>query len=194
MNIPQRVRTPAYWAAETNEVRRCSWFYKGVDFRLIPYEEHVAEQLEEEYKDASHTGEWQRKIPLTSGETVIFNGPSDILHFLQSQSAEGWNTAVVSIKYELYKKKEETFNSIILSILQQNTEVRPRAVKRGTDEFTIDDGEPEQIDHLLFMVHGIGSACDLKFRKVEEVGKLQRRPSITINSLLLKKIETMSKK
>lgn len=51
--------------------------------------------------------------------------------------------------------------------------MRPRAVKRGTDEFTIDDGEPEQIDHLLFMVHGIGSACDLKFRKVEEVGKLQ---------------------
>lgn len=49
--------------------------------------------------------------------------------------------------------------------------MRPRAVKRGTDEFAIDDGEPEQIDHLLFMVHGIGSACDLKFRKVEEVGK-----------------------
>lgn len=42
-------------------------------------------------------------------------------------------------------------------------------MKRGTDDFAIEDGEPEQIDHLLFMVHGIGSACDLKFRKVEEV-------------------------
>lgn len=58
----------------------------------------------------------------------------------------------------------------MIGFKQQNTEVRPRAVKRGTDEFAIDDGEPEQIDHLLFMVHGIGSACDLKFRKVEEVG------------------------
>lgn len=48
---------------------------------------------------------------------------------------------------------------------------RSRAVKRGTDDFSIDDGEPEQVDHLLFMVHGIGSACDLKFRKVEEVGE-----------------------
>lgn len=42
-------------------------------------------------------------------------------------------------------------------------------VKRGTDEFSIEEGEPEQVDHLLFMVHGIGGACDLKFRKVEEV-------------------------
>lgn len=38
------------------------------------------------------------------------------------------------------------------------------------DEFDIDDGEPETVDHLLFMVHGIGSVCDLKFRAVEEVG------------------------
>lgn len=101
VNIPQRLRTPAYWTAENNEVRRCSWFYKGIDFRLIPYDEHVAEQLEEEYKDASHTGEWQRKIPLTSGETVVFNGPSDILHFLQSKSADEWNNEVVSLESRL---------------------------------------------------------------------------------------------
>lgn len=96
MNIEERKRTPAYWTAESNEVRRCSWFYKGKDFRLIPYEEDVAEQLEEEYKDAAHTGEWQRKIPLTSGETVVFNGPSDILHFLKSESTDGFNNAMVS--------------------------------------------------------------------------------------------------
>lgn len=96
VNIPARTRQSVYWSAECNEVRRCSWFYKGIDFRLIPYEENVAEQLEEEYREASHTGEWQRKIPLTTGETVIFNGPSDILHFLQSQSTDGWNNTVVS--------------------------------------------------------------------------------------------------
>lgn len=54
-------------------------------------------------------------------------------------------------------------------------------MKRGTDEFAIDDGEPEQIDHLLFMVHGIGSACDLKFRKVEEVGKFEHEQVYEIN-------------
>lgn len=48
-------------------------------------------------------------------------------------------------------------------------------VKRGVDEFSIDDGEPEQVDHLLFMIHGIGSACDLKFRTLEEVGECYNR-------------------
>lgn len=39
------------------------------------------------------------------------------------------------------------------------------------DEFDIDEGEPAKVDHLLFLVHGIGSVCDLKFRTVEEVGR-----------------------
>ena len=42
------------------------------------------------------------------------------------------------------------------------------------DEFVIDDGEPEKVDHVLFLVHDIGSVCDLKFRSVEEVGELQK--------------------
>lgn len=54
----------------------------------------------------------------------------------------------------------------------QGAATRPRVVKRGVDEFHIEEGEPEKVDHLLFLVHGIGSVCDLKFRTVEEVGKL----------------------
>lgn len=52
---------------------------------------------------------------------------------------------------------------------QSGGAIRPRTVKRGIDEFNIEDGEPEQVDHLLFMVHGIGAACDLKFRTIQEV-------------------------
>lgn len=62
-------------------------------------------------------------------------------------------------------------NSFYLFTQQSGTGIRPRSVKRGIDEFNIDDGEPEQVDHVLFMVHGIGGACDLKFRPVEEVGQ-----------------------
>lgn len=50
-----------------------------------------------------------------------------------------------------------------------------RVVKRGVDEFNIEDGEPDKIDHVLFMVHGIGAACDLKFRSVEEVGEYKKK-------------------
>lgn len=45
-------------------------------------------------------------------------------------------------------------------------------VKRGGfDDFDIEDGEPEKVDHLLFLVHGIGQFCDLKFRSIIEVGE-----------------------
>lgn len=63
------------------------------------------------------------------------------------------------------------FHACITCCLQQ-TPLRPRVVKRGVDEFDIDEGEPAKVDHLLFLVHGIGSVCDLKFRTVEEVGEL----------------------
>ena len=33
-------------------------------------------------------------------------------------------------------------------------------------------GESRQIDHLVFVVHGIGSICDIRFRSIVECGKL----------------------
>lgn len=147
VDIRARQRTPVYWTGEANEVRRCSWFYKGVDSRYVPYEEDVAALLEEEYRQASNTGVWNRRIELPNGEKVVFHGSSVMVHFLVTQNPDTWGSNV-----------PQTTN-------------RPRVVKRGVDEFNIDDGEPEKVDHLLFMVHGIGKFCDLKFRPVEEVGK-----------------------
>ena len=43
--------------------------------------------------------------------------------------------------------------------------LKPRVVHRGLDGLPdIPDGEPAEVDHLLFVVHGIGAACDIKFR------------------------------
>ncbi|CAG9759398.1 unnamed protein product [Ceutorhynchus assimilis] len=58
---------------------------------------------------------------------------------------------------------------VLFSPASSPNPVRPRVVKRGIDGFDIQQGEPHQVDHLLFMVHGIGSVCDLKCRTVEEV-------------------------
>ncbi|XP_058055722.1 SEC23-interacting protein [Anopheles bellator] len=148
VSIRDRTRTPVYWnTGAANEVRRCSWFYKNLDSRFVPYEEKVAEQLEGEYKDAATTGEWHRRVTIPNGETVVFHGPSVIVHFLKTQNPDTWGG----------------------SSPVPSTTNRPRVVKRGIDEFNIDDDEPEKIDHLMFMVHGIGEACDLRFRRVEEV-------------------------
>jgi len=32
-------------------------------------------------------------------------------------------------------------------------------------------GESQQVDHLMFVVHGIGPGCDLRFRNIVECGK-----------------------
>ncbi|XP_063223047.1 phospholipase DDHD2-like [Bacillus rossius redtenbacheri] len=42
---------------------------------------------------------------------------------------------------------------------------RPCAVQRGVHGFPMEEGEADRIDHLLFVVHGIGSGRDQAFRR-----------------------------
>ena len=143
VNIVERTRQPVYWTAESTSVRRCSWFYK-MDSRWIPYEEEISEQLEIGYQEALITKEWHRRIDLPNSEQVVFHDSNVMVHFQQQSNSDSWGSPTNSI-------------------------TKPRVVKRGIDDFHIDEGDSDQIDHLLFMVHGIGSVCDLKFRTVEQV-------------------------
>ncbi|XP_062131400.1 mucin-2 isoform X2 [Drosophila sulfurigaster albostrigata] len=144
VNIKERTKTPVFWEGKAIEVRRCSWFYKGVDSKYVPYAEETAAALEAEYKRATETGEWLKKIPLGNGEQVTMHGPNVIVHFMPPSNADTWGGTVQSSS-------------------------RPLVVKRDLNDFKIQQGESQRVDHLLFMVHGIGSACDLKMRNVEEV-------------------------
>ncbi|XP_037936415.1 mucin-4-like [Teleopsis dalmanni] len=144
VNISARSKVPVYWEGDPIEVRRCSWFYKATDSNYIPYDEETAELLEKEYKQAAESGVWHRKIVITGGELVVFHGPTVIVHFQQQKNTDAWGGT-----------------SQVTS--------RPRVVKRDLDDFVIEQGESQRVDHLLLMVHGIGAACDLKMRAVEEV-------------------------
>ncbi|XP_029179225.1 SEC23-interacting protein-like isoform X2 [Nylanderia fulva] len=148
VDILRRQRTPVYWTGASTEVRRCSWFFKGsTESRYVPYSESTAAKLEEEYKQACLANNWNRRVDLNNGEYVVFHSATVQVHYLQPTSpnlAGSWGNSAGSSS-------------------------KPRVVKRGVDEFNIDEGEPEKVDHLLFLVHGIGSVCDLKFRTVEEV-------------------------
>ena len=44
-------------------------------------------------------------------------------------------------------------------------------MRRGCDGIIDDvpDGEDMKCDHLVFVIHGIGGACDMKFRPIHEV-------------------------
>ncbi|XP_070288093.1 SEC23-interacting protein isoform X1 [Myotis yumanensis] len=141
-----RVRKAVYWEEEPTEVRRCTWFYKGdTDSRFIPYTEEFSEKLEVEYKKAVTTNQWHRRLEFPSGETIVMHNPKVIVQFQPSSVPDEWGTT-------------------------QDGQTRPRVVKRGVDDNLdeIPDGEMPPVDHLVFMVHGIGPVCDLRFRSIIE--------------------------
>ncbi|NXX76382.1 S23IP protein, partial [Urocolius indicus] len=141
-----RMRKAVYWEEEPSEVRRCMWFYKGdKDSRFVPYTEDFSDKLEAEYKRAVTTNQWHRRLEFPNGETIVMHNPKVIVQFQPSTAPDEWGTT-------------------------QDGQARPRVVKRGIDDDhdEIPDGEMSQIDHLVFMVHGIGPVCDLRFRSIVE--------------------------
>ncbi|XP_029466387.1 SEC23-interacting protein isoform X2 [Rhinatrema bivittatum] len=141
-----RCRRAVYWEEEMSEVRRCTWFYKGdTDSRFVPYTEEFSEKLEAEYKKAITSNQWHRRLEFPSGETIVMHNPKVIVQFQPSAVPDEWGTT-------------------------PDGQTRPRVVKRGIEEEhdEIPDGEMPLVDHLVFMVHGIGPVCDLRFRSIVE--------------------------
>ncbi|XP_063347281.1 SEC23-interacting protein isoform X2 [Pelmatolapia mariae] len=146
VQLYDRMRTAVYWEEEPTEVRRCTWFYKGdTDSRFIPYSEEFSDKLEAEYKKAVSTNQWHRRLEFPSGETIVMHNPKVIVQFQPSCVPDEWGTT-------------------------QDGQTRPRVVKRGIDDDhdEVPDGELSTVDHLVFMVHGIGPVCDLRFRSMIE--------------------------
>ncbi|XP_076025417.1 SEC23-interacting protein isoform X2 [Genypterus blacodes] len=146
VQLYDRLRTSVYWEEEPTEVRRCTWFYKGdTDSRFVPYSEEFSDKLETEYKKAVSTNQWHRRLEFPSGETIVMHNPKVIVQFQPSSMPDEWGTT-------------------------QDGQTRPRVVKRGIDDDhdEVSDGELPKVDHLVFMVHGIGPVCDLRFRSMVE--------------------------
>uniref|UniRef100_A0A1A8KAM5 SEC23 interacting protein n=1 Tax=Nothobranchius kuhntae TaxID=321403 RepID=A0A1A8KAM5_NOTKU len=146
VQLYDRTRTSVYWEEDPTEVRRCSWFYKGdTDSRFVPYSEEFSDKLEAEYKKAVSTNQWHRRLEFPSGETIVMHNPKVIVQFQPSSQPDEWGTT-------------------------PDGQSRPRVVKRGIDDDhdEVPDGELPKVDHLVFMVHGIGPVCDLRFRSMIE--------------------------
>ncbi|RMB95126.1 hypothetical protein DUI87_28402 [Hirundo rustica rustica] len=144
VHLRTRQRVAVYWEEEVSEVRRCTWFYKGdKDNKFIPYSESFSEELEEAYMIAVTLGEWKKKLESPNREVIILHNPKLMVHYHPVASSDDW----VSTPTE---------------------QGRPRTVKRGVENIAVDipSGEPLQIDHLVFVVHGIGPACDIRFRSI----------------------------
>ncbi|XP_070820947.1 triacylglycerol hydrolase DDHD2 isoform X5 [Chaetodon trifascialis] len=144
VHVKERKRYAVYWEQAPTEVRRCTWFYKGdKDTRFMPYPEDFSKSLEEAYMIAVTLDEWKRKLDFPTGETVILHNPKLIMQYQPIGLQDEW-------------------------VSSPSEQTRPRTVKRGVDSISVEipDGEPDKVDHLVFMVHGIGPACDLRFRSI----------------------------
>ncbi|XP_060854215.1 phospholipase DDHD2-like isoform X1 [Rhopalosiphum padi] len=153
--LNQRIRKPVYWSDNATNVRRCSWFLRNSNgSNFIPYDEVTATLLEEEYKIAWESNEWGRRVPVGNYEEVVFHSPTAIIH----------NGVSISI----LNNSEET-QTYQMDQAANISSLKQCIVKRGFEEFVIPSDEPSKVDHLLFIVHGIGSYCDLKMRPIYEV-------------------------
>ncbi|XP_078463612.1 LOW QUALITY PROTEIN: triacylglycerol hydrolase DDHD2-like [Lampetra planeri] len=146
VSLYERERRAVYWDEAPGEVRRCCWFSKGdAEARFTPYGEEFSEQIEAEYKKTIENNSWHRRLEFPSGETIVMHNPKVIVQFSPLSPPDEWGTT-------------------------PDGAARPRVVKRGIDDLAeqIPDGEVGEVDHLVFMVHGIGPVCDLRFRTIVE--------------------------
>lgn len=143
--VKERIKKAVYWDEDPLSVRRCTWFYKSDGpQRYSPYEEELSAKLEEYYHMCSSTGRWGQRLEFSGSEIVVMQSPQVIMHYIPSTQVDDW-TSIVDHKF------------------------KQRVVKRGLDEvMLIEDGESLKVDHLVFVVQGIGSVCDLRFRTVAE--------------------------
>ncbi|XP_019478179.1 phospholipase DDHD2 isoform X1 [Meleagris gallopavo] len=144
VHLKQRQRLAVFWEEEASEVRRCTWFYKGdKDNKYVPYSESFSQELEEAYMIAVTLDEWKKKLESPSREVIILHNPKLMVHYHPVATSDDWGSTPTE-------------------------QGRPRTVKRGVENIAaeIPNGEPLQIDHLVFVVHGIGPACDIRFRSI----------------------------
>ncbi|XP_021561782.1 phospholipase DDHD2 isoform X2 [Carlito syrichta] len=87
--------------------------------------------------------EWKKKLESPNREIIILHNPKLMVHYQPVVGSDEWGSTPTE-------------------------QGRPRTVKRGVENISVDIhcGEPLQIDHLVFVVHGIGPACDLRFRSL----------------------------
>ncbi|XP_036381994.1 phospholipase DDHD2-like isoform X2 [Megalops cyprinoides] len=167
IKLRERMRYAVYWEQAPSEVRRCTWFYKGdKDSRYMPYPEDFSDSLEEAYMIAVTLDEWKRKLDFPTGETVILHNPKLIMQYQPVSMQDEW-------------------------VSSPSEQTRPRTVKRGIENIAVEipDGEPETVDHLVFMVHGIGPACDLRFRSIIQCVNDFRSASLSLLNTHFKKAQ-----
>ncbi|KAJ7305147.1 hypothetical protein JRQ81_011034 [Phrynocephalus forsythii] len=169
VHLKKRQQCAVYWEEAESEVRRCTWFYKGEkDNRYIPYPEDFSQELEDAYMICVTLDEWKKKLESPTREVIILHNPKLMVHYHPVATTDDWGASPTE-------------------------QGRPRTVKRGVENISVDipSGEPSQIDHLVFVVHGIGPACDIRFRSIVQCVNDFRNVSLSMLVAHFKKAQEL---
>ncbi len=168
------INRPVYWTEKrVTCVRRCLWFYREETQKdFLPYEEEYSEFLEAKWEETIRKKAFHKLIhysrisndPKVTNEKEITNEK-----VLEKQSSEASNDELFVFHSENIMH-HYTQGEMIDEFGNLSSDAkRPRIVRRGVEEsLIIEQDEIDPIDHVCFVVHGIGEGCDLKFRPIVE--------------------------
>lgn len=148
--VNKRTRKAIYWEEDDCPVLRGTWSYRQNQGQLhnIPFDEETAKILESEYIDSLTRNSWDKHVKLPDRNDVVIFHSANVLKY-----------------YTDYSLFRDDYTTIDWS--------KGGDVSRGissldfpTEEKQEDSSKPE---HLVFVVHGIGEICDLRFRNLIDV-------------------------
>ncbi|CAL8068820.1 unnamed protein product [Calicophoron daubneyi] len=182
--VAQRQRRSVYWDEPPTEIRRSTWFYRLPDeARVLPFSERICYLLEAQYKQTVEFGTWGQQFELPSEDR---RGGSDYFIFHSPQSMvqyRAWphSLAATEPKADLLGSLAPAYPPDIRvesSLTNAERDGRFCHLRRGLDEQLlgqVEEGEYRSVDHVFFVIHGIGTVCNLKGQDLIECVNILRR-------------------
>lgn len=131
VNVETKTIAPAYWPGPVFEIRRGTWFYDGSE-GFVPFPKDVSESNELAYSQK------QEKVDIGNNETIDFN--YDLF--------QAWivsNTSILNL----------SGNTRVARGYDQVLQIT-NTTEASISAFNSIDDDDSPIDHLIFVVHGIG--------------------------------------
>ncbi|KAK3093034.1 hypothetical protein FSP39_010311 [Pinctada imbricata] len=165
VDVASRSMTPVYWTGESSPIMRGMWFN---DSSGQPLEEDVGNKIENDHID-KFLGHRYDLAPTTPSK-----GPKPVLHSLKFPEFDiEWNSLT-----EIQLISQTASKRFIRKLGFQKDGVK---LRRGYKYEAIMEDKPQDISHLVFVIHGIGQKM--------ETGNIIRRCTelrSKVNSLLQK--------
>ncbi|XP_024522407.1 phospholipase SGR2 [Selaginella moellendorffii] len=186
VDLDSRRCFPVYWGGEHRRVLRGHWFAQRGSLDWLPLREDIAEQLEFGYRSKI----WLRRSFQPSGQFAArldFHGATQGLHALFTGEEDSWEawlnvdasgiTSVLGLKGTGCKLRR----GFILSGSQLSQDELRQKKEEEMDDYCSE----VPVQHLVFMVHGIGQRLE-KANLVDDVGTFRRTAAMLAEKHLTK--------